>query len=67
MELQRRIAKIHAQYVLRYVENLNCPMSQKLQLIDAVAETCRQRAEEEKQKQTGTVQKGKKVHSQQER
>lgn len=40
-ELQKRIAKIHAQFVLHYVENLTCPLAQKYKLIDAVVETIR--------------------------
>lgn len=46
--VEKRIAKIHAQYVLQYVEKLNCPLEQKLKLIDAVAESCRRQAEEER-------------------
>lgn len=46
-EIQKRLARIHAQFVLRYVEKLNCPLEQKRQLIDAVANTIRERAGEE--------------------
>ena len=45
MELQRRIAKIHAQFVLQSVEKLNCPLEQKRQLIDAVANAMERQAE----------------------
>lgn len=43
-ELQKRIARIHAQFVLQYVEKLNCPQWQKEQLIDAVADTVSQQS-----------------------
>ena len=46
--IQERIAKIQAQYVLQYVDKLQCPLAQKLKLIDAVAETCRKQAAEER-------------------
>lgn len=47
-EIQKRIAKIHAQFVLQYVELLNCPLEQKQQLIDAVANTIKERAKQER-------------------
>jgi hypothetical protein len=34
-----RVAKFHAEYVVQYIEKLNCPTDQKLRLIDAVAQT----------------------------
>ena len=34
-----RVAKFHAEFVAQYVEKLNCPTEQKLQLIDAIAQT----------------------------
>ena len=46
-EIQKRIAKIHAQFVLQYVEKLNCPLEQKQQLIDTVVNTIRERARQE--------------------
>ena len=46
-EIQKRLARIHAQFVLQYVEKLNCPLEQKRQLIDAVANTIREQAKEE--------------------
>jgi hypothetical protein len=33
------VAKFHAEYVAQYIERLNCPMDQKLRLIDAIAQT----------------------------
>ena len=46
-EIQKWIAKIHAQFVLQYVESLNCPLEQKQQLIDAVVNTIRQQAKQD--------------------
>lgn len=37
--LKDKIAKIHAQYVLHTVDALHCPLEQKIQLIDAIADT----------------------------
>lgn len=34
-----RVAKFHAEYVVQYIEKLNCPTEQKLKLVDAIAET----------------------------
>ena len=34
-----RVAKLHAEYVAQYIEKLNCPIEQKLKLIDAIAQT----------------------------
>lgn len=42
------VAKFHAEYVAQYIEKLNCPMEQKLRLIDAVAQTVLELAEEKK-------------------
>ena len=38
-ELEKSVAKFHAQYVLQYLEKLNCPTEQKLTLADAIAKT----------------------------
>ena len=40
------VAKFHAEYVVQYIEKLNCPTDQKLKLVDAVAQTVLQAAEE---------------------
>jgi len=37
-EIDQRIAKIHAEFVLGYIEKLNCPKEQKLELIDAIVQ-----------------------------
>ena len=34
-----REAKFHAEYIVQYIEKLNCPTEQKLKLVDAIAET----------------------------
>ena len=34
-----RVNKFRAEYIVRYVERLNCPMEQKIALIDAVIDT----------------------------
>ena len=36
-ELENRVAASHARTVTDYIQNLNCPLGQKLQLHDAVA------------------------------
>ena len=35
-ELERRVAEVHADMVTQYLNKLNCPSQQKLQLLDAV-------------------------------
>lgn len=45
-ELARRVAMLHADAVIQYIERLSCPVEQKAALIDAViAETRRARAD----------------------
>lgn len=34
-----RVVKLHVEYVVQYIEKLNCPTEQKLKLVDAIAET----------------------------
>ena len=38
-ELARRVAGVHADMVHQYINKLNCPTEQKMQLLDAVIET----------------------------
>ena len=45
-EFGARVAKFHAEYVVQYIEKLNCPTDQKLKLLDAVAKTILEGAEE---------------------
>ena len=52
--------------MLQYVDKLQCPLAQKLKLIDAVAETCRKRAEEER-KANQHSEPAKEAHSREER
>ena len=40
-----RVAKFHAEYVAHYIEKLDCPTQQKLQLLDAIAQTILGRCE----------------------
>ena len=45
-EFDARAAKFHAEYVVQYIEKLNCPTDPKLKLLDAVAKTILEGAEE---------------------
>ena len=45
-EFDARVAKFHAEYVVQYIEKLNCSTDQKLKLLDAVAKTILEGAEE---------------------
>ena len=45
-QFDARVAKFHAEYVVQYIEKLNCPTDQKLKLIDAVAQTIMEKSEE---------------------
>lgn len=38
-ELARRVASVHADYVLQKIQKLNCPTQQKQELLDAVIQT----------------------------
>lgn len=37
--LARRVADVHADYVISTINKLNCPMKQKLELLQAVIDT----------------------------
>ena len=37
--LQKKVAAVHAEAVLRYIDKLPCPKEQKLKLLNAVIET----------------------------
>lgn len=43
-ELARRVAEVHADAVIRRIKVLNCPTSQKLELLDAVIATAKERS-----------------------
>ena len=45
MLFDARVARFHAEYVAQYIEKLDCPTQQKLQLIDAIAQTILERCE----------------------
>ena len=47
IELARRVADVHAQSVHRRIKELNCPTSQKLELLDAVIATVKKRSREQ--------------------
>lgn len=45
--MAKRVADIHATSVIRQIKDLNCPTSQKLELLDAVIETVKKRSREQ--------------------
>lgn len=45
---EKRVDKFRTQNIVAYVDKLNCPLEQKLKLMDAVAESIRQSAKEAK-------------------
>ena len=48
-EFDALVAKFHAEYVVHYIENLNCPRDQQLRLIDAIVQTILNGAEEKRE------------------
>ncbi len=38
-QFDMRVAKFHAEYVVHFIEKLNCPTEQKLKLLDAIVQT----------------------------
>lgn len=42
-ELETRAAQVHAESVLRRIEELGCPATQKAQLLDAIIDSARKR------------------------
>ena len=44
-ELEERVAKYHAEQILRYIEKLNCPVAQKLALVDSIIAIAQGKAE----------------------
>lgn len=46
-ELAKRVANIHAASVIQRLKALNCPTSQKLELLAAVIETTQKRSKEQ--------------------
>ena len=47
MELAKRLSDVHAAAVTQRIKSLNCPTSQKLELLDAVIETVKERSREQ--------------------
>ena len=45
-ELARRVSDVHASAVTQRIKSLNCPTSQKLELLDAVIKTVKERIKE---------------------
>lgn len=45
--LARRVADIHASAVTQRIQSLNCPTSQKLELLDAVIASAKKRSREQ--------------------
>lgn len=46
-ELARRVSEVHAGAVTQRLKSLNCPTSQKLDLLNAVIETARAKSREQ--------------------
>ncbi len=42
-DLSKRVAAVHAEHAIKMVDRLNCPISQKMELIDATVKRIRQR------------------------
>lgn len=40
-ELSRRVAEVHADFVVSSINKLNCPIKQKLELLQAVIDTAK--------------------------
>ena len=47
LELAKRVSDVHAAAVTRRIKSLNCSTNQKLQLLDAVIETVKERSREQ--------------------
>lgn len=45
-QFDARVAKFYADYVVQYIEKLNCPTEQKRKLLDAVAQTIMEESED---------------------
>lgn len=44
-ELKRRVASVHADAVMNSISKLNCPMWQKIKLLDAIIEDAKRKVE----------------------
>ena len=47
IELAKRVSDVHAAAVTQRIKSLNCPTCQKLELLDAVIETVKERSREQ--------------------
>lgn len=47
IELAKRVSDVHAAAVTQRIKSLNCPTSQKLELLDAVIDTVQKRSREQ--------------------
>ena len=47
LELAKRVSDVHAAAVTQRIKSLNCPTSQKLDLLDAVIEAVKERSREQ--------------------
>ena len=45
-ELSKRVATAHAEIAYKKIKDLRCPTKQKIQLMDAIIGTCRNREKE---------------------
>lgn len=46
LELAKRVSDVHAATVTQRIQSLNCPISQKLALVDAIIATVNRRSRE---------------------
>ena len=46
-ELAKQVSDVHASTVTQRIKSLNCPISQKLELLDAVIETVKERSKDQ--------------------
>lgn len=44
-ELEKRVAKYHADQIAHYIEKLNCPVAQKLMLVDLIIAIAQDKAQ----------------------
>ncbi len=44
-DLSKRVASVHAEHAIKMVDRLNCPLEQKLALIDTAVKRIQQREE----------------------
>lgn len=42
-DLQKKVADVHAEAVLQYLQKLSCPQAQKQKLIDELSKSCQKK------------------------